>query len=138
VLNELQPGSYAFMDRQYAEALKGDPDGAFEQSLTVAATVISANHPKWVTVDAGLKAVSTDGPPPMPMTPKFADSSYRFFGDEHGMLIRPADGHVARGERVELRPGHVDPTFDRYDVLHVVQGDVLVDIIPIDARGASQ
>ena len=28
----------------------------FEQALTIAATVITANQPKWVTVDAGLKA----------------------------------------------------------------------------------
>src|SRR5512146_223155 len=71
VLNEIQPGSYAFMDREYREALKGDPDGAFEQSLFVAATVISANHPRWVTVDAGLKAFSTDGPTPVPATERF-------------------------------------------------------------------
>src|SRR6185369_2418297 len=33
VLNEIQPGSFAFMDRQYRDALKDDPDGAFEQAL---------------------------------------------------------------------------------------------------------
>ena len=65
VLNEVQPGSYAFMDRQYRDALKADRDGAFEQSLVIASTVISANHPQWVTVDAGLKAFATDGPLPV-------------------------------------------------------------------------
>jgi len=45
---------------------------------------------------------------------------------------------VRRGERVELIPGHIDPTLDRYDVLHLVRGDVLVDIVPIEARGAGQ
>jgi len=138
VLTEVQPGSFAFMDREYREALKSDPDGAFEQSLFVATTVISANHPKWVTVDGGLKAFSTDGPAPLPFTPKFAGCGYRFFGDEHGMLMRPEGATVARGERVELVPGHIDPTLDRYDVLHLVRGDVLVDIVPIEARGAGQ
>jgi D-serine deaminase-like pyridoxal phosphate-dependent protein len=138
VLNEAQPGSYAFMDRQYREALQADPDGAFEQSLVIAATVISANHPRWVTVDAGLKAFSTDGPAPQPLTPKFAACHYRFFGDEHGLLTRPAGQPVARGERVEFAPGHIDPTLDRYDVLHLVQGDMLVDIVPVEGRGASQ
>jgi D-serine deaminase-like pyridoxal phosphate-dependent protein len=61
VLTEVQPGSYAFMDREYRDALGDDLDGAFEQSLTIAATVVSANHPRWVTVDAGLKAFATDG-----------------------------------------------------------------------------
>ena len=143
VLTEVQPGSFAFMDREYRDALKDDPDGAFEQALTIAATVISANHPKWVTVDAGLKAFATDGPMPVPMTPKFAASAYRFFGDEHGRLMRPpvmqdGEADVARGERVDFVPPHVDPTLDRYDVLHMVRGDVLVEIAPIEARGAAQ
>ncbi len=138
VLNELQPGSYAFMDVDYRDALKTDPDGAFEQSLTLLATVISDNHPRWVTVDLGLKAVSTDGPPPRPLTPKVRDSAFRFFGDEHGLLMRPAVEALQRGERIAFAPGHIDPTMDRYDLLHVVQGDRLVDIFRIDARGGAQ
>jgi D-serine deaminase-like pyridoxal phosphate-dependent protein len=137
VLTEVQPGSYAFMDREYRDALGADPEGAFAQSLTIAASVISANHPDWVTVDAGLKAFSTDGPLPQALTPKFEGCGYRFFGDEHGRLARPASP-VARGERVEFAPGHIDPTIDRYDVLHLVRGDVLEAMVPIEARGASQ
>jgi D-serine deaminase-like pyridoxal phosphate-dependent protein len=90
VLNEIQPGSYAFMDREYRDALKSDPDGAYEQSAAIVSTVISANHPKWVTLDAGLKAFSTEGPMPVPLTAKFAASTYRFFGDEHGLPDPPA------------------------------------------------
>ncbi len=138
VLTEVQPGSYAFMDRDYRDALKADPDGAFEQSLTIASSVISANHPEWVTVDAGLKAFATDGPLPVPLTPKFADCAYRYFGDEHGRLMRPKGQDVARGERIDFLPPHIDPTLDRYDVIHVVRGDVLVEIAPVEARGASQ
>jgi D-serine deaminase-like pyridoxal phosphate-dependent protein len=138
VLTEIQPGSYAFMDRQYRDALKDDPDGDFEQALTIAATVITANQPKWVTVDAGLKAFATDGPLPLASTPKFAACAYRYFGDEHGLLMRPRDEPAARGERVDFVPPHVDPTLDRYDVIHFVRGDVLVEIVPIEGRGASQ
>ncbi|MGH6964664.1 MAG: DSD1 family PLP-dependent enzyme [Phenylobacterium sp.] len=138
VLNEVQPGSFAFMDRQYRDALKDDPDGDFEQALTIAATVITANQPKWVTVDAGLKAFATDGPLPVAVTPKWAACNYRYFGDEHGLLMRPRDATAARGERVDFVPPHVDPTLNHYDVLHLVRGDVLVEIAPIEARGASQ
>jgi D-serine deaminase-like pyridoxal phosphate-dependent protein len=137
VLNEIQPGSYAFMDKEYRDALKTDPDGAYEQSATIVSSVISANHPKWVTIDAGLKAFSTEGPMPVPLTPKFAEATYRFFGDEHGLLTRPAEP-VARGERLALAPGHIDPTLDRYDLFHLIQGDVLVDIVRVEARGGSQ
>jgi D-serine deaminase-like pyridoxal phosphate-dependent protein len=138
VLNEVQPGSYGFMDRDYRDALKDDPDGAFEQALVIAGTVVSANHPQWVTVDAGLKAFATDGPLPLPLTPKFAASLYRYFGDEHGLLMRPDGQPVARGERIDFLPPHVDPTLDRYDVIYLVRGDVLEDIAPLEARGASQ
>lgn len=138
VLTEVQPGSFAFMDRDYREALTSDPDGAFEQSLTIATTVITDNHPKWVTVDGGLKAFSTDGPMPEPLTPKVALSKFHFFGDEHGLLMRPDGQPLQRGERITFAPGHIDPTLDRYDLLHLVQGDVLVDIVRIEARGASQ
>jgi D-serine deaminase-like pyridoxal phosphate-dependent protein len=138
VLTEVQPGSYPFMDRDYREALQTDPDGAFEQSLVIATTVITANHPDWVTVDGGLKAFSTDGPLPVPLTPKFAECAYRYFGDEHGRLTRPDGQPVARGERVDFAPGHIDPTLDRYDVIHFVRGDVLVEIASVEARGASQ
>ncbi|THD57958.1 alanine racemase [Phenylobacterium sp.] len=138
VLTEVQPGSYPFMDRDYREALQDDPDGAFEQSLVIATTVITANHPDWVTVDGGLKAFSTDGPLPVPLTPKFSASTYGYFGDEHGRLRRPDGALVARGERVDFAPGHIDPTLDRYDIIHMVRGDVLVEIAPVEARGASQ
>ncbi len=128
----------AFMDKEYRDALKSDSDGAFEQAATIVTTVISVNHPKWVTLDAGLKAFSTEGPMPQPLTPKFAAATYRFFGDEHGMISRPAGEATIRGERLALAPGHIDPTLDRYDLMHLVQGDVLVDIVRLEARGASQ
>ena len=137
VLNEMQCGSYAFMDREYRDALKDDPDGAFEQALTIASSVITVNHPKWVTVDAGLKAFATDAGPPVPLTPKFAGCGYHFFGDEHGLLMRP-QAPVARGERVDFMPPHVDPTLDRYEVVFLVRGDTVVEVAPIEARGASQ
>ena len=138
VLNEIQAGSYAFMDREYREALGEDEDGAFETSLRVQAKVISANAPRWVTVDAGLKAFATDGPAPEPLGAGWTGSSYRFFGDEHGMVTRPKHRQVARGDRVEFTAPHCDPTIDRYDLLHLVRGDTLVDVVRIEGRGASQ
>ena len=138
VLNEIQAGSYAFMDREYREALGSDEDGAFETSLTVQARVISANAERWVTVDAGLKAFATDGPDPEPLGEDWTGSKYRFFGDEHGMVTRPRHRAVRRGDRVEFTAPHCDPTIDRYDLLHLIRGDVLVDLVRVEGRGASQ
>jgi D-serine deaminase-like pyridoxal phosphate-dependent protein len=139
VLTERQPGSYVFMDNQYVDALGDDPDGAFQTSLFVQAQVVSANARRWVTVDAGLKAFATDGPPPRPATAPFAADAYFFFGDEHGGLTRPAGGKpIAHGQRVELKVPHCDPTVDRYSWMHMVRGDVLESIEPIEAARRSQ
>jgi D-serine deaminase-like pyridoxal phosphate-dependent protein len=138
VLNELQPGSYVFMDAQYADALGDDDDGAFETSLWVSSQVVSANADAIVTVDAGLKAFATDGPMPRPAGSRFGGSTYMFFGDEHGALTRPPGPPVSLGERVEFVSPHCDPTVDRYDAYHVVRGDRLVDIVPIEAARASR
>lgn len=137
LLNEIQPGSYLFMDRQYREALGADPDGAFEQSLWVQAQVISVNASAFVTVDAGLKAFATDGPTPRPVSRGYELAKYVFMGDEHGAVTRPAR-EVLPGERIEFEVPHCDPTVDRYDGMYLVRGDVLIDWIEIEARGRSQ
>lgn len=131
-LTELQLGSYAFMDREYADALATEQP-PWRQALFVLATVVSAHHEGFVTVDAGLKALATDAGPPV-----VAGATYTWFGDEHGLVTRPAARTLRVGDRIDVVPPHCDPTVDRYDVLHVVRGDVLVDILPIEARGCSQ
>jgi D-serine deaminase-like pyridoxal phosphate-dependent protein len=138
VLNELQPGSYVFMDAQYFDAIGDDADGAFGTSLWVSSQVVSVNAGPIVTIDAGLKAFATDGPPPRPAGTRFAESTYGFFGDEHGALTRPGGAPVGLGERVELLTPHCDPTVDRYDAYHVVHADRLAAIVPIEAARASR
>ena len=138
VLTELQCGSYVFMDNQYVDALGEDDDGAFGVSLMVQSRVISANAKAWVTIDAGLKAFATDGPPPRPLTAPFAGSAFFYFGDEHGGLPRPAGAPVTLGDRVELMVPHCDPTVDRYSAYHLVRGDTLVGIEPIQAARQSR
>ncbi len=137
VLGELQAGSYAFMDREYAEALAGDPDTVFTSSLTVDTTVVSDNQPGFVTVDAGLKAMATDaGPPAVVGRPDGV--VYHFFGDEHGLVTRGTTDGFRRGDRLQLVPPHCDPTVDRYDVLWLVRGDTVWGVADVDARGCSQ
>jgi D-serine deaminase-like pyridoxal phosphate-dependent protein len=137
LLNELQTGSYVFMDREYRDALGEDLEGRFAQSLTLVTTVISANHDGYVTVDAGLKSMATDAGVPLVVGHE-RTATYSFFGDEQGMVTF-APGHpFRRGERLELVPPHCDPTVDRYDVIWLVHDDVVVDVIDVTARGRSQ
>jgi D-serine deaminase-like pyridoxal phosphate-dependent protein len=125
------------MDREYHEAL-GHEGPRFETSLFVQAQVISANQAEHVTLDAGLKAFATDGPMPKPASAGFESCEYKFFGDEFGLLTKPNGVKIRLGDRVEFEVPHCDPTVDRYDVLHLVRGNVLVEIVPIEGRGRSQ
>jgi D-serine deaminase-like pyridoxal phosphate-dependent protein len=136
-LNELQCGSYVFMDREYRDALGQDPEGQFAQSLTITTSVISTNQSGFVTVDAGLKSMATDAGVPV-VVGSDDPSRYRFFGDEQGLLVDSSNQHLVRGDRVELIPPHCDPTVDRYDVIWLVRGDVVIDVAFVDARGRSQ
>jgi D-serine deaminase-like pyridoxal phosphate-dependent protein len=135
---ELQCGSYVFMDVQYQHvALRPDEPQPFEPALFVRTSVISANAAGHVTTDAGLKRFATDGPRPVIARGAPEGAEYYFFGDEHGRIELPdAPAHLPVGTALECITPHCDPTVNLYDVYHVVHGDMLVDIWPIDARGA--
>jgi D-serine deaminase-like pyridoxal phosphate-dependent protein len=137
---EWQIGSYVFMDRQYAECdLTGDGGAPFEHALFVEAQVVSCNTPGMATIDAGFKALATDGGPPQVVAGAPAGTTYRFMGDEHGALLDPASRHSWRlGDRVRLLVPHCDPTVNLYDSYHVVAGDTLEAIWPVSARGRSR
>ncbi len=140
LLTEWQVGSYVFMDRQYTEVdLTGDGTAPFEYSLFVDARVVSCNTPGMATIDAGFKALATDGGPPAIIAGAPAGSVYHFMGDEHGAIVDPAFKHAWRlGDRVRLAVPHCDPTVNLYDSYHVFAGDTLEAIWPVDARGRSR
>jgi 3-hydroxy-D-aspartate aldolase len=133
---EIQAGSYLFMDKQYG-AVELAPSGSpFKTSLTIAGRVVSTVQPDRVIVDAGFKAMATDAGPALIASGAPVDATYQFMGDEHGG-IRLAEG-AARpklGDLVHLVAPHCDPTVNLHDRYHVVQGERLVDIWPIEARG---
>ena len=139
VFTELQVGSYVFMDRQYLDCdLAGDGDAPFETSLMVDARVISANHARLSTVDAGFKAFATEAGAPPVLSGAAAGSSFHFMGDEHGCIVPPkGERPPSLGEVVTLGAPHCDPTVNLYDAYHVVSGETLVDIWPLEARGRS-
>jgi D-serine deaminase-like pyridoxal phosphate-dependent protein len=137
VLNELQCGSYVFMDRQYRDALGDDAEGSYFQSLTIDTTVISDNQERVVTVDAGLKAIATDADAPLVVGHE-GSVDFQFFGDEHGLITRGVNDPFRRGDRLQLVPPHCDPTVDRYDVIWIARGDVVLEAVDVVARGCSQ
>lgn len=139
VLNELQVGSYIFMDDQYAACeLVADGRAPFERSLFVETRVVSANSPGLVTLDGGFKAFATEGKPPTPAA-EGPQGAVFFMGDEHSALVAPGiEQALSIGDMVRLNPPHCDPTVEHYDSYHLLRGDTLVDIWAVSARGRAR
>jgi D-serine deaminase-like pyridoxal phosphate-dependent protein len=129
--DEIQVGSYAFMDVDYAKNEQASPMPRFQHALFVLATVMSRASDRAI-VDAGLKASSVDsGLPTVWQRPGLA---YIGASDEHGKL--EGKDLPALGEKLLLVPGHCDPTVNLYDWYVCTRRGVVEEIWPITARGA--
>jgi D-serine deaminase-like pyridoxal phosphate-dependent protein len=137
VWNELQAGSYIFMDTDYLKNL--GPDGTagseFTPSLFVYATVMSRPTKDRAILDAGLKALSVDKG--MPWVAGMQDVEYVRASDEHGKLTLHDPGRLLPlGSKVRLIPGHCDPTVNLYDWYVCYRKNRVEALWPITARGA--
>jgi D-serine deaminase-like pyridoxal phosphate-dependent protein len=122
-VTEIQAGSYVMMDLAYRRI-----GIDFKNAMTIVATVISANHDSFVTVDAGFKAFSTDrgyGPEAVGV-----EAAYRWGGDEFGFL----DTRLELGERVEFIAPHCDPTVNLYDRIYACRGENVEAVWPVMER----
>jgi 3-hydroxy-D-aspartate aldolase len=137
VYTEIQPGSYCFMDADYARNLdaNGKPVSTFRQSLFVLSTVMSVPRAGTAVLDAGHKAVTIDSG--LPLLWQRPELAYVDASDEHGALSYAPDAQAPRlGEKIRLVPGHCDPTVDRHDWYVGVRNGRVECLWPIPARGA--
>ncbi len=136
--NELQAGSYIFMDADYGRNQKedGNPFDDFENSLFVYTTVISRAKKGIAIVDAGLKAMSFDSGAPL-----VADAlEVLYFGpsDEHGRLNMECSNTTFEvGDKLRLIPGHCDPTVNLHDWYVGIRNGRVDCLWPVAGRGAS-
>lgn len=139
VYTELQAGSYAFMDVDYADIKddEGHPYSEFGHSLFVLSTIMSVAGESWVVADAGLKSYSGEkGPPRVHNWPGLDVVS---LSDEHGKItVAPGAQRPRLGDKVLLIPGHCDPTINLHDWYVGVRKGRVEEIWAIDARGASR
>jgi D-serine deaminase-like pyridoxal phosphate-dependent protein len=137
ILNELQPGSYVFMDSQYRNIeWPGAKAVPFDNSLTILGTVISRPSKASAIIDVGLKAASMDHGPPQLID--FPNATFSFGGDEHGQLLFSSGScPLVIGDKVRLLPSHGDTTANLHDSFVVIRSDHLEDRWKIDARGYS-
>ena len=127
---EIQPGSYAFMDADYARNVAESP---FDNALTLHATVLSTAVPGQAVLDFGLKAVAVDSGPPLPLS---VVAEVLGVSDEHTILAQPEGAALSVGARVTLQPGHVDPTCNLHDWIVATRAGRVEELWPISARGA--
>jgi 3-hydroxy-D-aspartate aldolase len=136
VYNELQCGSYAFMDADYGRILDKDGNridhGEWENSLFILTSVMSHAKPHLAIVDAGLKAQSVDSG--LPFVYGRDDVKYIKCSDEHGVIEDP-DGVLKINEKLRLVPGHCDPTCNVHDYYVGVRNGKVETLWPVSARG---
>lgn len=119
---EIQAGSYALMDTQYAKL--GLP---FRQALFVWATVISVSD-GYAVADCGLKALGMDHG-----NPTIEDSTVLFCSDEHVTFV--PGRRVKVGDKIKVWPAHVDPTVAYHERLYISEGERVLEAWPVDLRG---
>ncbi|MCA3511294.1 MAG: DSD1 family PLP-dependent enzyme [Rhodobacter sp.] len=136
VYNELQCGSYAFMDADYGRILDKDghriDQGEWENALFLLTSVMSHAKADRAICDAGLKVQSVDSG--LPVVFGRGDVKYVNCSDEHGVIEDP-DGVLKVNDRLRLVPGHCDPTCNVHDWYVGVRGGKVEVVWPVSARG---
>ena len=136
VYNELQCGSYAFMDADYGRILdkegKRIDQGEWENALFLLTSVMSHAKAEKAIVDAGLKAQSVDSG--LPKIYGRDDVEYVKCSDEHGVVADP-DQVLSINEKLWLVPGHCDPTCNVHDWYVGVRAGKVETLWPVSARG---
>ena len=136
VYNELQCGSYAFMDADYGRIKDQDgariDQGEWENALFILTSVMSHAKADKAVCDAGLKAQSVDSG--LPFVHGRDDVEYVKCSDEHGVIADPK-GVLKVNDKLRLVPGHCDPTCNVHDWYVGVRSGKVECVWPVSARG---
>ena len=127
-VTEIQAGSYVLMDTDYGEV--GVP---FEQAFFVLGTIVSRPAADRCVADGGHKSTTKDHS--LPRVHGVEGAAVSSLNDEHATIAIPPDSPIRIGDRVRLIPSHTDPTMNLHDVIYAVEGERVVDVWPIAARG---
>ena len=138
IWNELQAGSYCFMDADYGLNLNetGEFINTFRNSLFIWSTIMSHPTKDRAVVDAGHKATSIESG--LPLVADLKDVKYVSASDEHGSLALGRDAiDLKIGQKIRLIPGHCDPTVNLHDWYIGIRNGMVEAIWPVEARGAA-
>jgi D-serine deaminase-like pyridoxal phosphate-dependent protein len=145
-LTELRPGNYVYLDRTQLALGAATLDSC---ALTVLAMVVSRPASDRIILDCGSKTLSAD------VARGFhgADGYGLVFSDleattpdENLLVERLSEEHATvrvvsgmsllePGDRVRVLPNHACVVSNLVDFVHIVDGTLIVDILPVAARG---
>jgi D-serine deaminase-like pyridoxal phosphate-dependent protein len=134
-VTEHRPGTYVYNDRMQV----GFGAAAWEDcALTVLTTLVSRPAPDRAVLDAGSKALAAD-----PCAAgghgrivEWPDAVVGPLSEEHGVVdLAACAGRPRVGDRVRVIPNHACVVSNLFDVVHLVEGDRVLETLPVAARG---
>jgi D-serine deaminase-like pyridoxal phosphate-dependent protein len=129
-VTEIQAGGGCLMDRFYREMCGVDLSSA----LFLVASVTSRPTPEHAIVDAGWKALADRILPPVVVSLEGAEVSQLYA--EHMRVQLAAGVNPEIGERIMFMPGYSDATTVLHNEFLGVRNGIVVEVIPLAARGA--
>ncbi len=143
---EQRPGNYVYFDRTQIGLGAASLDDC---ALTVVATVVS-KHPGRIILDCGSKTLTNDrfrgtatsGGYGVVLegdgdSPRRVDESLTIerLSEEHATVRVDGATRLEPGDRVRVLPNHSCTVSNLVDAVRLVEGDTVVDTLPIAARG---
>ena len=141
-LTELRPGNYVYFDRTQVALGSAALDDC---ALTVLATVV-AKHPGRIILDSGSKTLTNDQARGIAKAPGYGavltaagavDDALLVerLSEEHATVRVAGETGLKPGDRVRVVPNHSCVVSNLVDVVRLVDGETVIDTLPVAARG---
>ena len=145
-ITELRPGNYVYFDRTQVALGSASLDDC---ALTVLATVVT-KHPGRIILDCGSKTLTSDqarGLTPAPgygavladggVSPRRVDAALTIerLSEEHATVRVDGATPLEPGDRVRVVPNHSCTVSNLVDTVLLVEGDEVIESLPVPARG---
>jgi D-serine deaminase-like pyridoxal phosphate-dependent protein len=137
VVTERRPGTYIYFDRSQVAFGAAQWNNC---ALTVLATVVSRPTSTRVVIDAGSKALTSDllGLSGHGAVLGREDVIVTALSEEHGVIELAAPSDWPRiGEKLRIVPNHVCVVSNLFDRVHMIEGENVIETVPVAARGRS-
>jgi D-serine deaminase-like pyridoxal phosphate-dependent protein len=149
-ITELRPGNYVYFDRTQVALGAATLDDC---ALTIMATVVSKPAADRIILDCGSKTLTNDQArgitkavgygavlAGMGDAPRQVDETLTIerLSEEHATVRAAGGTRLEPGDRVRVVPNHSCVVSNLVDVVRLVEGDRVIDTIPVAARGRIQ